>query len=226
MIAGYRFRNQSLLQKALNHPSLPSISGSDHSFQRLEFLGDAVLKLTTTDYLLSKYPQEDEGKLNHRLEALVNGSTCKDMAFLIGLDKMLKVGLGTDLKQSAILADAFEAVIGSVYEDSGKDMKVTGAWLLQVMERLPQKSSLEKTPAEVASSRHPKAALQEYAQKLGGGLPEYILVGQTGAAHDPLFTIKVAIPTLNSSAVGLGSDRSRRAAETSAAADLLRQLRV
>jgi len=207
---GHRFRDPGLLRRALTHPSY----GEDH-YQRLEFLGDRVLGLVMAAWLYRVFPDEPEGKLARRLNALVSGSTCADMARSIAVGGQIRLGRqarddGAALSDN-VLGDAMEALIGALYLDSGWDAAralVERLWgsLVDTRERAPL---------------HPKSALQEWAAAKDARPPVYTLLRRSGAHHAPRFEVEVAIDGLDRAT---GEGGSKQEAETAAAIALLARL--
>ncbi|KAJ3069158.1 hypothetical protein HDU98_007763 [Podochytrium sp. JEL0797] len=206
-IAGYAFTSPSLFHKAVTHPStsVPSLD-----FQRLELLGDAVLKLAATEFLFDKHPLETEGQITTRLSSLISDAACKKMAEMIGLVKLIQVGPRTDVVNSSIHADAFEAVLGSIYLDSGRDMNVAKGWVTAILE------------ATIAKLSNPKGTLQNLIQGQFSILPRYETVQEGGSSHAPNFVSTVTCDYLED--VGIGRGRSKQIAETEAANDLLNKI--
>ncbi|KAJ3018394.1 UNVERIFIED_CONTAM: hypothetical protein HDU68_011169 [Siphonaria sp. JEL0065] len=212
MIAGYRFQNIAHLSIALIHPNT---GANANAFQRLEFLGDAVLNLAATEFLISRFPNENEGQLHNRRVSIISASACKRMAFGIGLDKKLKVANKTDVQNSSIYADAFEAVIGSIYLDSNKDLKVTSDWITRLIEKLPEQDQTMRVD--------PKGRLQRLSERMNPGkLPQYRPVSESGPPHEKLFSVEVSLAL--DSEIGRGKGRTIKMAEAEAASDLLRRM--
>jgi ribonuclease III len=211
---GHRFANRALIEEALTHSS----AGADSSNERLEFLGDRVLGLIIAEALLERYPNESEGALAPRFNALVRKETCAAVGRELGLADALTLAeserlAGGHLK-SAILADACEAVIAALYLDAGFEAAKTfviGAWA----------SRIEVLGLDM---RDAKTALQEWAQSSQGGsrgTPHYEVIERTGPDHAPHFKISVRLPGL-ASAEGEGA--SKREAEQAAARAMLQAL--
>ena len=129
---GHKFRNPELLDHALTHSSIvpelraalaPSLSASVESNERLEFLGDSVLQLLASEHLLHAFPDWTEGQLSKSRARIVNAHSLQNAARRLGLGDYLKLGRGEEKtggrEKSAILADAFEAVVAAVYLDNG-----------------------------------------------------------------------------------------------------------
>ena len=163
---GYRFKNQKLLVTALTHPSY----GGDHHvphYQRLEFLGDAVLELTVSEYLYSELPEVDEGKLTRIRAALVREETLCRAAKRIGLGEFIRLSVGEERSggrnKPSILSDVMEAVFAAVYLDGGFDCAVK-----VVRDVLGE----ELNPRTLADHLDAKSRLQELMQR-DGGMPVY-----------------------------------------------------
>lgn len=211
---GHRFNDPALLEGALTHPSAGLPARQEHSYERLEFLGDRVLGLVIAELLLARYPAENEGALTRRLAALVRRGALLQVAREIGLERFLRMGtVGRDAAQGfeTALADGCEALIGALYLDGGLPAAALFIW--RVWSPL--------LAAEVRPARDAKTALQEWAQARGRGLPAYRIVGQEGPPHRPHFTVEAAIDG-TPPAVGRGG--SKRAAEQAAAKMLLKAL--
>ena len=201
----------ALFQRALTHSSV----GGD-SYERLEFLGDRVLGLVIARALYERYPDEPEGKLSRRYNALVARETCAEVGRELGLPSRIRLGKqaredGANQSDN-VVGDVVESLIGAVLIDAGLDAAerfVLDAWgpYLDGQGRAPQ---------------HPKSGLQELAAARGCRTPLYEVVSRTGAHHQPRFEVRVSVPGLGE-ATAEGS--SKQEAETAAADALLNQLR-
>lgn len=198
----YRFADQSWLVEALTHASHPGAPSNE----RLEFLGDRVLGLLVAEMLLATFPDEPEGALAPRLNALVRKETLADVARELGLGAALRRAPGEEGRplSAAVLADACEAVIAALYRDGGLD--VVRPFVRRVFG--PRLEHLTGIP------RDPKTALQEWAQGEGRAPPHYRLLGREGPDHEPLFRVAVELEGFRP-AVGIGA--TKRAAERLAA---------
>ena len=214
-ILDYEFRDRSLLHLALTHPSVAQEEESStlHN-QRLEFLGDAVLQLVVTHDLFEKFCEADEGPLTKARARLVNRRSLANHARTLGLGQYLRVSRGEEMsggrdRQSA-LGDAFEAVIGAVYLDSGFDS------VCELVRRLFQTElgEIELIP----SLENPKGELQELLQAQSSNPPQYQLEGVSGPDHDRLFSCSVYH---NGAKLGRGSGKSKKEADGQAAAEAL-----
>jgi ribonuclease-3 len=210
---GYVFRDPALLDAALTHRS-----ASKHNYERLEFLGDAVLNFSTAVLLYRAYPDADEGDLSRYRAALVSGSSLAGIAASLGLGEQLRLGSGElkagGFRRGSILADALEALFGAVYVDGG-----IGA-AHAVIERLFA-GQLGQLP-QAQELKDPKTRLQELLQARGLRLPVYAVEEVSGEPHDQRFVASCEVAALELRASGEGS--SRRRAEQEAAQRVLRQI--
>ncbi|TXH90105.1 MAG: ribonuclease III [Rhodoferax sp.] len=210
----YQFGDLNLLQTALTHRSF----SSDH-YERLEFLGDAVLDLSISDMLYQQLKSLPEGDLSRIRANLVRQETLHQIAMDLGLPACLRLGEGETRsggqKRPSILADAVEAVIGAVYLDGGFD----------VAQRLVQQlyRNVDINPQMQAIGKDAKTELQEWLQARKMKLPVYSVVAVLGAAHQQNFDVECNIEALQLVQRGLGG--SRRAAEQSAAAAMLQLIK-
>ncbi len=200
---------------ALYLAALTHGSHSAQSYERLEFLGDRVLGLIIADALFNRFPNEPEGKLSSRLNALVSGDLCAEIARENGIAKMIRLGKqarddgGRD--SDNILGDVMEALIAALYIDQGMDE--ARSFILRLWgERIEQ---------QLAAPKHPKSALQEWAAAHQRRPPEYVLVSRDGPHHAPRFTVSVKIGKL---AEATAEGHSKQEAEKLAATALLAQL--
>ena len=221
---GYPFRDRDLLAEALTHPSAlgqrrggigRQRSRHPRSYERLEFLGDRVLGLVAAELLWHRFAAEPEGDLTRRLTQLVRREALSRVAAAIELDRYLilssgEAGSGTG-RNPSVLADACEALIAALYLDGGFDAArsfIHRFWapLLAEMERPP---------------RDPKAALQEWTQARGLGLPRYEVVATRGPEHGLRFTVAARVAGFDAATA---TASSKRGAEAAAAAELLVRL--
>ena len=162
---GYKFRNSLLLAEALTHPSLAHETQQPHfDNQRLEYLGDAVIQLVFTEHLFRLYPDAGEGRLTKLRARLVSGEALQSYAQGLELGQFLMMGRGDENSggrhRASTLADAFEALTGALFLDSGGSLDTVRRFLLaQAEARL---GGLDRQPLEV----NPKGQLQEILQSL------------------------------------------------------------
>ena len=219
---GCTFRDKRLLEQAFTHRSylnenrLPTQAGArrEHN-ERLEFLGDAVLELVVTEFLYAKYPTKPEGDLTAYRAALVNTQSIADAATKLGMNDFLLLSRGeardTGRARQIILANAFEAIIGALYLDSG---------YLSAKDFITKQLSY-KTDEVVAKGlwQDAKSKLQEISQELLGATPTYEVVNQTGPDHDKKFVVAAH---LGAERVATGEGKSKQEAEQVAAEKRLR----
>ncbi len=217
---GFHVRNPSLFERALVHRSYCNEHSLDatESYERLEFLGDAVLELTISDRLFRQFPGAGEGQLTKSRASLVQGEVLARVARRLGLGDMLLVGKGVESSggrdQDSVLAAALEAVIAAVYLDRGLD----GA--RQFVDRylgpeLAEMARLGEPP------ENPKSRLQELLQGNGLPAPTYRLSNREGPDHNPTFTVDALV---EDRVIGTGRGGKKTDAERSAAASALAML--
>ncbi len=215
---GYKFRNSLLLAEALTHPSVGHEAQNYHfDYQRLEFLGDAVLQLVITEYLFRNFRVEAEGQLTKLRSRLVSRDALKAHAAVLDLGSYISMGRGEESsggrERTSTLADAFEALIGALYLDGG--LEVAKMFILtQTHDNLEK---LAEEPVDI----NPKGDLQELLQSISPRIPVYELVSQSGPEHEKTFVSQVVWEDI---VLGQGSGRSKKQAETVAAFEAL-QLR-
>lgn len=215
---GIIFQNPDLLFEALTHKSYASECGLNADNQRLEFLGDAVLQLVSTDYIFSKYHGHCEGSMSEIRSAMTRQETLAKFAKHLDIPNIILLGKGEEKtggrEKISIIADAFEAIIGAIYLDSGLDS--VRKFLIPLFE------TLCPNPEKIYFEMNPKGALQEFLQAKYKQKPEYRLDNAQGPDHDKSFTVSVII---NGKVIATATASSLKAAESSAAAqafDILR----
>ncbi len=207
---GYTFKDCQLLADALSHRSVRG-----KNYERLEFLGDAVLNFVIAAALFQKCPQAKEGDLSRLRASLVRGETLAELAHGFQLGDYLRLGAG-ELKsggahRSSILADAMEAIIGAIYLDGG--LAICEQCILQWYA-----ARLENS-AEIPNLKDAKTRLQEYLQSRQLPLPDYVILVIEGAAHQQTFRMECRVAGFKQVAVGMGTTRKR--AEQEAALKML-----
>jgi ribonuclease III len=196
-------KDVTLYNRALTHGST-----GQPDYQRLEFLGDRILGLVIADMLYHRYFDEAEGRLSHRLNALVSGATCAEIARLIDIPPHIRLGKQArdDGAQQSdnVLGDVMEAIIGALYLDSGIDAARS------MIERLwgPLLETANGAP------KHPKSELQEWCAANGRKVPEYTITKKEGPPHAMRFEITVTVKGFDPVSA---SANSKQAAETAAA---------
>lgn len=182
----YKFANEKLLYQALTTPS--SHRSVKEHYQRLEFLGDAVLGLVIAQKLIELYPEDNEGSLAKKRSSLVNQQLLAKIAVELELGEALKLNTVAkyhpDRHNPAILADVLEAVIGAIYLDSN----------MEEAAKFIEENWRDYLLGLTATPQDPRSALQEWAQSKHLGLPLYQTLSISGPDHAPLFTVEVTIP--------------------------------
>jgi ribonuclease-3 len=211
---GYAFHDEALLQTALTHPSYGGDYRAEH-YQRLEFLGDAVLELAVSRYLYLERPQLAEGQLSRLRASLVREETLCEIARAFGLGGLIRLSVGEERgggrEKPSILADVMEAVIAAVYLDGGDGEAF----------RLVRRALGDRLDDDDPDALDAKTRLQEVLQVDGGEAPVYELTGSDGPPHLPVFHMRVLA---GSQELGRGSGRSKRQAQQYAARDALKKL--
>lgn len=213
---GLTFRKPSLFVEALTHRSYLNehreYSGSHN--ERLEFLGDAVLELAATDFLFKRFITKPEGELTAYRAALVNTVSLAQAAQELGVNDYLLLSKGeakdTGRAREAILADAFEAIIGAIYLDQG--YAAAEAFIATHLFGKLNDVIAKKTYQDA------KSRFQEAAQERRGITPAYETLGEIGPDHDKRFTVGVYI---GSEEIARGEGKSKQEAEQSAAQNAL-----
>lgn len=201
----YHFNDTELLSAALTHRSV-----GKGNYERLEFLGDAILGMVIADALYKKFPDATEGELSRMRARLVRGESLTRLAQRISLGDYLSLGQGElksgGFRRASILADAFEALLGAIYLDS--DINRCRLFILQQFDELLENVS----PDEAV--KDPKTRLQENLQSRQMPLPEYEVIATEGEAHEQTFTVECRVNTIDPVQA---SGSSRRKAEQAAA---------
>ncbi|HYE23026.1 MAG TPA: ribonuclease III [Candidatus Paceibacterota bacterium] len=215
---GIVFSDLDLLAEALTHRSyLNEHKAAKAHNERLEFLGDAVLELSITHFLFTKFPNKPEGDLTAYRAALVNTYSLAETAEEIGLNDMLLLSKGeakdTGRARQIILANAFEAVLGAVYLDQG----------YEAANAFVERHLCPKIDDIVAKRAYQdaKSRFQELAQEKKGHTPTYKTISEEGPDHDKKFTVGVFV---GHDEVAHGEGKSKQEAEQAAATAALSKL--
>lgn len=218
-ILGHHFARPTMLAEALTHRSAAprarrGVRQGTGSNERLEFIGDRVLGLLMAEWLMERFPDEQEGELGPRLAHLVSRTVLAAIADQARLQDALalapnevRAGVG---QLANTLADALEAALGAMYIDGGLDP----------VRRFVRRAWRGAMEAQILPPKDAKTALQEWLMARGQPLPAYTLAAQSGPSHAPTFTIAVS----GADAQGTGTAGNKREAERLAAADLLEKL--
>ncbi|MBX7041961.1 MAG: ribonuclease III [Ignavibacteria bacterium] len=220
----YKIIDRNYFITALTHRSFLKIKSNPQSIgiisnERLEFLGDAVLDLVVAEYLYKNFPLNEEGDLTKFRSILVNKKFLAERAKNLGLQKFLLASFtakrSIDEGYDTILSDAYEALVGAVFMDSGYESakeflneeifkKLDVKWLNQFDE-------------------NHKSRFLEYVQAHTDFIPEYIVIKEEGPEHNKLFTVEVSV---NKRSLGIGKGKSKKQAEQEAAKNAMNHLDV
>jgi ribonuclease-3 len=212
-VLGYKFQNFSWLQRALTHRSL-QLKGNKTDYERLEFLGDAVLDLAIAQLLLDRHQEAREGELSKMRAALVNTNSLAEIARRLNLGPFIRLSRGElangGSDRPSILADVFEALMGAIYREAGYNQAL---------------SCVEKLFGEMLTNvepRDPKTELQEALHAAGSEAPAYLLECVEGPEHAPTF---VSVVQVDGQVVGRGRGATKKASQQAAAGEALALLR-
>jgi len=215
---GVTFSDKAVLEQALTHRSIQGQSeASSETNERLEFLGDAVLGLVIGDHLYQKFPDLTEGELTKMKAVIVSEVSLSETARKLGLGQFLLVAKGEDASggrdRPSILADAMEAIIGAVYVDQGQEaareftVRILGDTMRSVHQEEYHKDY--------------KTLLQEVLQERHKTPPLYNLADASGPDHEKTFVVEARF---NDKILGVGTGKSKKEAEQSAAKEALENL--
>ncbi|MBR5304412.1 MAG: ribonuclease III [Candidatus Gastranaerophilales bacterium] len=219
-----KFKDLELLNQAFIHTSYTNENGIDEkfSYEKLEFYGDAVLKLSISDFLYNHFIDYNEGELTKLRAELVSDKNIFEYAKILGFEKLIILGRNEKkqggAKKESILACAFEALLGAIfinYKDKG----------YKKAKEFLEENFIDDilTINKKIKYLNPKAILQEYTQGINHQLPEYILVDEIGKAHNKEFFIEVKF---NNEIIGKGSAKSIKKAQSEAAFNALKKLNL
>lgn len=213
---GYTFHNKKLLRQALTHSSYANEKklGKLGCNERLEFLGDAVLELVSSDVLYARFPKIPEGELTKKRASLVCEPSLAYCARQFDLPQYLLLGRGEDMTggrmRDSIVSDATEALLGAIYLDGGFE-KARDFVLRFILNDMEHKQLFYDS----------KTILQEIVQEKGKQTLEYILTGESGPDHNKQFSVEVRV---NGNVLGNGTGHTKKAAEQAAAYQAIRRL--
>ncbi len=213
----YKFNNEELLLTALTHSSYANECGGAFN-ERLEFLGDSVLGFISAEYFFSNRKSVPEGELTKLRAATVCEKSLFGFAKEIDLGSYIRLGKGEmntgGRERPSILSDAFEAIIAAIYLDGG--MEQAKKFVLRFLKEA-------QSHKNDSAFKDYKTVLQEIIQRNPEERLEYVLVGESGPAHDKIFEVEIH---LNSNCIGRGSGHSKKLAEQAAAGEALKLMGI
>lgn len=211
---GVPVRDPQLYRRALTHPTWASENGGE-DYERLEFLGDAVLSWVVAPRLYEAFPDLPEGSLTRMKIALTSGKTATEVARELGLGPAIRFGHGAqhEAGRASVLENVFEAVVGAVYLDAG--IEAAGDFVLRVLGDRISHERLLAVPEDA------KSRLQALTQGAGLGLPTYRITERSGPPHAPVYTVEVS---LEGRVLGVGSGATKQHAQKAAAVAALEVL--
>jgi ribonuclease III len=233
---GYHFRRRAVIEQAVTHSSqareMEAQQTGDSKYkvsdnEQLEFLGDAVLALVTSEELFQRFPQFREGELSKLRAHLVSERHLIQVAQQLELGHYLKLGRGEEKSggrgKTALLVDALEAILAAIYLDGG--FEVAREFVLRNV-IAPELERMERGGGTLPITDF-KSALQEAVQSLGLPQPAYVLVEESGPEHSKTFTVEARLNTRDSKPaefVGRAQGSTKKTAEQDAARQLLTYL--
>lgn len=213
---GYRFKDRQLLERALTHRSFANERGIDGNYERLEFLGDAILGALATEWLFDHYPNLPEGDLSKLKSALVSEESLAAHAALLGVGDAMLLGVGEERsggrRKPSLLADCLEALFAALWRDAGPEVTRRSVHRL-----------LEDTAAMRDHLREAdyKTRLQELVQGWGWERPLYRVIDEIGPDHKKRFIVECVV---KGEVAGTGDGPSKKSAEQRSAAQALERL--
>ena len=218
---GYTYKNPAYLTTALTHSSYTNELKAKHIVaecnERLEFLGDSVLSIVVSKYLFQHFTQLPEGELTKLRASLVCEAALATFATKLGLGDFLLLGVGEEKnngrERKSILADAFEALLASLYLDSDPDgFETVGRFLMPYVLEEARNAGFDE------HNKDYKSLLQQFFQQTEGDFLTYATVDESGPDHQKVFTVEAR---LNSNVIGRGVGHTKREAEQEAAHEAL-----
>lgn len=208
-----QIEDAGIFSRALRHRSTLGVTQleSHDSYERLEFLGDAVLDLIVSEILYSKFPKRDEGFLTKTRAKIVKGESLAVFSQKLGLKEMMEVGERTQYNiTSSILADVFESLVAAIYLTKG--YSAAFKFVQKVIDTFVDFEELTETLDNF------KSALLEYSQAQRKSQPVYKVIHEAGPGHDRIFTVQVSV---DGDILGIGTGKNKKKAEQAAAKEAL-----
>lgn len=213
----YHFNDKLLLRQALTHSSFANEQKINKyaDYERLEFLGDAILELVSSEFLFHNNLTMKEGELTKFRASIVCESALAYCARDFGLEEYILLGKGEEMTggrtKDSIIADVMEAIIGAIYLDSGMD-KASDYIHKFILSDLEHKQLFYDA----------KTILQEFVQRENKGTLNYVLISEKGPDHDKVFVVEARI---DNKKIGTGNGRTKKSAEQQAAYEALNILK-
>lgn len=219
---GITFKDKNIFEQALTHSSYVQHNKELKHYERLEFFGDAVLKLIISEYLFHNFPNLDEGELTKIRAVIVSDALLAKMGLTLELGSYLLLGPNEKRtggkKRNSNMANAMEAIIGAIYIDSGA--AEARKLILNLFE------TDIKHVSELDEIYDYKSALQELVQQQHLELPVYDVLKERGAEHQKIFTVIGKIKQGQTTVEGKGEGKTKKEAEQKAAQDILKKVKA
>ena len=218
---GIELSDVSFLETVFTHPSYTELMGLSHlySYERLEFLGDSMLKLVASDILYSMFPEAREGELSKIRAFLVSDNTLAEISLELGFNEYLRLSESEEKAGGRVRvsnnACAFEAILGAFYL-AGKEIEIK-SFLKKVLE--PKIKKIKENFVQYNA----KEILQEYTQGIDKKLPVYTVINESGPAHSKVFEVEVAY---NGNVLACGKGKTKKAAQIDAAYQACKNLNI
>lgn len=210
------YNDIEIFREAFTHPSFSNEKNGRKNYERLEFLGDAVLQYYVSKFIFEKYPQKPEGELTTLRSKLVREESLARFARELNLGKYIYLGAGEEHNggrdRNSVLADIFEAFIGAISQDCGKE------YVIQILKRTIYKHVEDVNYDDITDF---KTKLQELIQADQRKTVTYKLLSSSGPANAPIFEVAVMMDEMR---LGVGKGSSKKRAEQKAAKDALNKL--
>lgn len=196
-IIGYKFKNSELFRSCFTHSSYTNEHYGIKNNERLEFFGDAILDFVVTEYLMKKFPDDDEGVLTEKRKYYVSKGPLTQVTFKLGLDKYIQLGKGVENDKDPnekFYSSLYEAVVAGIYIDGG--MKNARDFIHRTLladENILPKEGFKAKKKDKPAIKDYKSALQEFMQKNKMGVPEYVSISKEGPDNKPVFTEGIVI---------------------------------
>ncbi len=213
--------DENLLDEALTHPSYNFENNKENApdYERLEFLGDSVLRLAASNYLFSKYKEYPEGKLTKIRSFLVSDEFLYKIALKLNIKQYINIGIHEEKnggrEKESILACAMEAILGAIFKNCGYNTAQNFIYKIY--------DDMVINIDEILLSYNSKEILQQYTQNIGKDLPVYKVLDEKGLEHNKTYIVNVFY---RGEELGVGSAKTKKEAEKNAALNALKKLNI